>query len=215
MNEIVHVQPASATDLASLAPLINAAHAACNAMYGSAIDKAIETGGLLVRAKEACQHGQWLPWLARNVQFKEESARTYMTIFNNRHLLKSNPQRAGDLSIRGAVKFLTDQRNDAKLIPANGEQLYGIDDTGRMAFILHHRKPGFYHVAVVNPEAGDVQGSKRAISAIAIPVMLKISGFTVSDATWLTEPSERKDYNPHLFTDHQDYVDQVILGNAA
>jgi hypothetical protein len=47
----------------------------------SEIANKIKVGGLLVEAKEAVRHGEWLPWLERNFALSERSAQHYMVAF--------------------------------------------------------------------------------------------------------------------------------------
>lgn len=46
----------------------------------SALEKAIEAGGLLKECKAGLDHGQWLPWLKFNFSFTDRTARNWMRI---------------------------------------------------------------------------------------------------------------------------------------
>jgi hypothetical protein len=66
--------------LSDLAEQINAAHAEVLAAVRTSLLHARTAGDLLLQAKARCQHGQWLPWLAGNVQFSERTAQAYMRV---------------------------------------------------------------------------------------------------------------------------------------
>ena len=63
--------------LADLAERIRLASASFDAATLTAAEKAMEAGGLLVEAKAACRHGDWLPLLAR-AGMAERAARRLM-----------------------------------------------------------------------------------------------------------------------------------------
>ena len=68
---------------------ISKLHQELQELATGALDRAIRLGELLFSAKRCVPHGQWLPWLTRNVAFSERTARNYMRIFENRATLKS------------------------------------------------------------------------------------------------------------------------------
>jgi ParB-like chromosome segregation protein Spo0J len=72
------VKPAH--DLVALARKINAGHEAVQRLAGEALERARQTGQLLIRAKEQLDHGQWLPWLKENVKFSQQAANNYMRV---------------------------------------------------------------------------------------------------------------------------------------
>ena len=67
-------------NLAQLAAEINACHAQALAAARTALEHARRAGLLLTEAKQACGHGQWLPWLQANVSFSERTAQGYMKV---------------------------------------------------------------------------------------------------------------------------------------
>ena len=93
-------------NLAQLAAEINACHAQALAAARTALEHARRAGLLLTEAKQACGHGQWLPWLQANVSFSERTAQGYIQIAGRWQELESNPQRIADLTVRGALDFL-------------------------------------------------------------------------------------------------------------
>ena len=60
-------------DLGALAKRANAAHAA-------GIDRFIEAGRALIDAKAQLQHGEWLPWIEKNLDFSIKTAQRYIRV---------------------------------------------------------------------------------------------------------------------------------------
>jgi Protein of unknown function (DUF3102) len=90
--------------LADLANRANTEHHAYEATQSAAIAHAIACGTALLEAKAMLPHGEWLPWLADNVDFGERTAQHYMRIARN-------PQRVSDLpSLRQAIADLAEPR---------------------------------------------------------------------------------------------------------
>jgi len=74
--------------LPDLASQINLEHASAMEHAQSAVRRARKAGELLLQAKEGCQHGAWLPWLATNCPaIPERTAQAYMRLA--RHCLAS------------------------------------------------------------------------------------------------------------------------------
>ena len=61
----------------------------CNDMR-SAFDKALESGTILCEIKEVKKHGEWLPWVEKNLNYSDRTARRYMKVAVNRELLKTD-----------------------------------------------------------------------------------------------------------------------------
>ena len=64
---------------------------ACKNQMGRSI---LEIGKLLIEAKEALPHGDWLPWLRDRVEFSERTAQNFMRVARE---YSSNPQLVADL----------------------------------------------------------------------------------------------------------------------
>jgi hypothetical protein len=90
---------------AALAEKINSEHRACERAAKSAVGHAITAGDYLAEAKDQAGHGNFGAWLEANFEGSERTAQTYMKLSRNRDAL--NPQRASDLSIRGALAELS------------------------------------------------------------------------------------------------------------
>lgn len=74
---------------------------ACKNQMGRSI---LEIGKLLIEAKEAIPHGDWLPWLRDRVEFSERTAQNFMRVARE---YASNPQLVADLgSVKKAIALL-------------------------------------------------------------------------------------------------------------
>lgn len=110
--------------LSDLAGRIRASDAAMLCAERAAADHALDIGFALLEAKEACKHGQWLPFLGR-IEFSERKAQRLMQIA--RSGLKSDT--VADLGIRASVELAAHRR-----LPAPDEVLIiaaGRDPEGR------------------------------------------------------------------------------------
>jgi hypothetical protein len=70
----------SALALPELAARINAAHDAAFRSAQSAIEAAVECGRLLIQAKAALTHGEWLTWLEANTRVCARQSQKYMAL---------------------------------------------------------------------------------------------------------------------------------------
>lgn len=69
-----------ATDLATIAHLINDEHAAVEGASLTTLEHAHAAGQLLLEAKQAVGHGNWLDWVAKNVKFSVRTAQRYIRL---------------------------------------------------------------------------------------------------------------------------------------
>jgi hypothetical protein len=88
-----------------LAEKINAEHRACEQAAATAVEHAMNAGDYLEEAKAGLAHGEFLPWLKENFEGSRQTADVYRKLASNRERL--NCQRAGNLSIRGALAELS------------------------------------------------------------------------------------------------------------
>lgn len=92
--------------LADYAAVINDEHRAAYGCAQQAIEHARIAGEHLLKAKAALKHGEWLPWLAANVDVSESQAQRYMKVAQNWTAIS----RAGgmsELTLRGALDSLS------------------------------------------------------------------------------------------------------------
>ncbi len=96
-------QPA-APPLPALARQINHAHREARLAGQTMLDWARTAGGLLLAAKGRVRHGEWLDWLAENVEASERTCQAYMRVANRWEEIRSS---AADLaSLRDGLAVL-------------------------------------------------------------------------------------------------------------
>ena len=72
-----------------------------------AVEGALITGALLVKAKEQVEHGDWNQWVSLNCGFSYRTARNYMRVANSMPKLDDpNWQRVASLPLREALKAI-------------------------------------------------------------------------------------------------------------
>jgi Protein of unknown function (DUF3102) len=94
-------------DLSELAQQIQAGHRLCLDSVRSTIDKAAETGQLLIRAREEVKkkvgHGGWQAWLRKECEISVRVAQNDMRIARNHKQIEKQVNRQEDLTIRQAL----------------------------------------------------------------------------------------------------------------
>lgn len=97
---------ATELSLDTLAKQINEAYGEIQATFGHSLEHAIHAGELLEKAKARLPHGEWLPWVEKNVKFTDRTARTYMNVAMNKEILLANRKKISDLTLDGAIHLL-------------------------------------------------------------------------------------------------------------
>jgi hypothetical protein len=92
--------------LAKLAARINAEHHQAETALRAGLQHAKNAGELLIKAKEQCRHGEWLPWLRANVEFSERTAQAYMRVAKRWEELEAKAQALADLTFEDGLKLL-------------------------------------------------------------------------------------------------------------
>jgi phage N-6-adenine-methyltransferase len=107
----------SATVVATttLVTRIQAAHEAAQAGARTALENAVLCGELLLQAKDALEHGQWLPWLAANTTIGVRQAQNYMRVAKHREALAANAKSSAHLS--AAVDLLAEPKGSPAALP--------------------------------------------------------------------------------------------------
>ena len=111
-----------AEDLAALAAAANSAHEAGEAAARVGLEHFRVAGEALLKAKEQCGHGNWLPWLKENVHFADRTARDYMRLARN----WGRGNLADAANLRDALRALTeedDDRGELSEAPTEGDDL--------------------------------------------------------------------------------------------
>ena len=108
-------KPSSPQDsgLSELARQVRDAHCQVARAAADVLRSALACGDLLIAAKSRVPHGQWLPWLRRDCDVGERAANAYMQLARNRRVFEANPQRAADLSLRGALRLVSKKPGSA------------------------------------------------------------------------------------------------------
>lgn len=144
--------------LADLAERIKETHGEFTAAQRMTVEKAFEIGWLLCQAKEQCQHGDWLPLLARS-GVGDRWARRLMQLA--RSGLKSDM--VADLGVKGALDYLGNLA-----LPPKGDILHiGRKDPAQgeltSAWIEHSQEhPGNFNVTAIRADGSCVSTSKPA-----------------------------------------------------
>jgi hypothetical protein len=91
-----------AAGLAHIASELRTEVAAVERSWRDVVGHAIRAGELLLEAKAAVGHGEWLPWLEANFPGSERTARNYMRLATNRQHVADLP------TVREAIATLTE-----------------------------------------------------------------------------------------------------------
>jgi Protein of unknown function (DUF3102) len=82
----------------------------------TSLDSAIRIGGLLTAIKDKLEHGQWIPWIEKNLPFSERAAQNYLRCFHEKDRLKNATDADLPLSVSGALALLS--APETELVPA-------------------------------------------------------------------------------------------------
>ena len=93
-------------ELHGLAQAINAEHRQAHAEAQSALEKARRCGELLLQAKSAVPHGQWLPWIEEHLEFGTRQAQKYLRLAEGWDRLPNTNSNSHLPSIDAALKAL-------------------------------------------------------------------------------------------------------------
>ena len=92
----------------SISDKINIIHSEMTSHMTMAVKKAIEVGRLLTEQKEKLSHGEWIPWVDRNLTFGYSQATRYMKIFRER----GNPNIELAQHLTQAIALIADPKED-------------------------------------------------------------------------------------------------------
>jgi hypothetical protein len=108
---------AGSNSLPDLAARIRVEHEATSVALKSSVEHAIVAGELLIEAKALVQHGQWLPWLAKNCALSERTAQLYMRCAKNRSAIEEQIRNdVADLTLNEAAAILMLSSDVRKLL---------------------------------------------------------------------------------------------------
>ena len=141
--------------LADLAEQVKATNAASEEAARKGVEKALETGRLLIRAKEACAHGDWLHFLER-AGVNERQAQRLMQLARSGLISDTVSDLGG---IKGALSFLAGWRlpdfAEALLITSRAvEEESGEEEAfvgGPVCYVWESAESrGYYNIAVLH-----------------------------------------------------------------
>ena len=101
-------------DRKALIETVRTAHQTVCEAGRTALRAAIEAGAALLRLKKLVNHGEWAHFLRRHCELGERTAQIYIQLAVHRELIEANPQRAADLSLRGALKLISGSDKSAQ-----------------------------------------------------------------------------------------------------
>jgi hypothetical protein len=120
------------SDIRDLANRIRAEHREVLASTRRGLQHAMACGDLLQRARDEAGHGNWLAWLAANCpEIPERTASQYMRLARHRAEIETvKSADIADLTITGALAFLSSGHAGAMLAMATGQAAASADSPG-------------------------------------------------------------------------------------
>lgn len=101
-----------------LARRINANYAGVTKAFRMGLEYARRTGALLVKAKGMMNHGQWMPWCAKNLQLDPSTITRWMEIAREWPRLEKQYGQLKSMTVIGVIRLLRAERAEAKLSAA-------------------------------------------------------------------------------------------------
>jgi hypothetical protein len=108
MSDNINTKPeiVKTDDRKALVEIIRTSHQAVRNAAHNILREAITAGEALLKLKASVSHGEWGHYLRRHCELGERTAQVYMRLAEHRAELEANPQRAADLSLRGALRLI-------------------------------------------------------------------------------------------------------------
>jgi|HubBroStandDraft_6_1064221.scaffolds.fasta_scaffold03971_13 hypothetical protein len=182
---------ANSNRLPILAAEIQAAHAAALAAARTSVEKAVEAGKLLIEAKAALPHGQWLPWL-RDIGLSPRTAQRYMQLA----LVPADKYvTVADLGIKRALEAIAELPACTFMLPLPGQVSIGRTEVAgycEEAFVWPSNHDGFFHLFswVHSPTRNGAEATctkKPLRGDFVLQVLTCLWGFPIDRASWLIE----------------------------
>ncbi|TGM78610.1 DUF3102 domain-containing protein [Leptospira levettii] len=92
---------------------IQGLHKSIGANLNNALQNAILIGEILQKKKKELKHGEFIPWIEKNLPFTRMTANKYLRLFENKHLL---PNVNSGLHLTEALKILSGPETGEKEI---------------------------------------------------------------------------------------------------
>lgn len=96
--------------------------------FRQTVEKAVEVGELLTEQKKELKHGEWLPWINKDLPFVQQTVWRYMNIFENRAKLLNVSNLIEAYKLLETSKKTAKKFKKKKAAPVNREQLQKLID---------------------------------------------------------------------------------------
>ena len=187
-NQSIATRPAGQVPVVrpAIADEMNDNHRQFVAAMLSGLERAKHIGGLLLKVKEDCPHGEWLKWVAENLEFSEDTAQGYMRITKCwPEIEAANTEDVRYLTYTGALKLLAGPKKSATeadseplplpfgFQPKTGTALVGCDTERKLVVVVASESvthKGYWHISALDTDG-------HAIVAYMLPI----------ESVWLTE----------------------------
>lgn len=153
---------------ATVADAINREHDLAVRHASDAIEHARRAGELLLQAKSALRHGEWLPWLEANVRVSARQAQRYLAVAQGKPVplreLKSD-----------TVSHLPETTTPPALAPCAGEGMFL--RLQKSFFVIEQATtPDHFFVSRWDMETSDIEFLRRPVRVDGVDVVLKHLG---------------------------------------
>ena len=101
-------------EITALAADINAEHERAFGKATEALEHARRAGELLLQAKAAVGHGEWLPWVEANCKFSVRTAQGYIRLAQGWETLSAKCATVAHLGLREALTLLAEHPTDPR-----------------------------------------------------------------------------------------------------
>jgi hypothetical protein len=133
----------------------------------TALEKAMEAGGLLIECKRDLEHGQWLPWLEANFSFTDRTARRWMKLVDD---VESGKLKSDTVSNLADAYRLTTDRGPGVVIspfempPIHQRMFLMFSEISSPDFAMFEPiDEDYINVTFTDLHTGKIAGSKRGI----------------------------------------------------
>ena len=172
---------AGANRLPALVDEIDAAHQACRRSTADTIRSAIEAGRGLNEAKPLVRHGEWEPWLKRNLpSISVRTAQRYMRAATR----AGKNDNVSSFRLRDLTRPL--------------QERFGHLDGRRVLILTPSAHPGFTHVTVVDVDTWEARGFQRPVRDEWVERVVHAMCAASMPTQWVSNRSREHLENPHL-----------------
>jgi hypothetical protein len=109
----MNTEPDKSNSLTDLAARIYAGHVAVQESLKLAVKCAMDTGDMLLEAKEQVGHGEWMDWLRDHCDMSQRTANLYMRLAKNRKVIEATGDVAG-LTLNSAARLLASPKDETE-----------------------------------------------------------------------------------------------------